>query len=237
MVMYFLVLSITSLPNTFSITTTTHNLVVKFLRMESTTAVEPTELPPELQKPLVPVPEAEQKNKRKVLVAIDNSESSFYALQWALDNLFKNSSTVQSSTETSQQDSETLTVVHVMPPFHQYVYPAGAPGIYAANTVVDSVRKGQSEIAAGLLGRAMKLCKDKNVKAESLLLEGDPKDMICQIVQETHVDLLVLGSRGLGMIKRAFLGSVSNYCVHHAKCPVLIVRPPKESTHHQKSGE
>lgn len=74
--------------------------------------------------------------------------------------------------------------------------------MYATSTVIESARKGQSEIAAGILGRAIKLCKEKNVKAESLLLEGDPKDMICQIVQEIHVDLLVLGSRGLGMIKR-----------------------------------
>lgn len=100
--------------------------------MESTTVVEPMELPPELQKPLVPVPEAEQKKKLKVLVAIDNSELSFYALQWALDNLFKNSGTGQSSTEMSQQDSDMLTVAHVMPPFHHYVYPAGGPGLFSS---------------------------------------------------------------------------------------------------------
>ncbi|KAK1389758.1 Adenine nucleotide alpha hydrolases-like superfamily protein [Heracleum sosnowskyi] len=205
--------------------------------MESKTVVEPMELPPELQKPLVPVPETEQKKKLKVLVAIDDSELSFYALQWALDNLFKNLGNDQSSMDMNQQDSGTLTVAHVMSPFHHYAFPAAEPGVYAANTVVESARKGQSKLAAGILDRAVKLCKEKNVKAESLLLEGDPKDMICQIVQEIHVDLLVLGSRGLGMIKRAFMGSVSDYCVHHAKCPVLIVRPPKESTHHQKSGE
>lgn len=32
----------------------------------------------------------------------------------------------------------------------------------------------------------------------------------------------------LAIIDRAFVGSVSDYCVHHAKCPVLIVKPPKE---------
>nr|GMD44331.1 Adenine nucleotide alpha hydrolases-like superfamily protein [Ipomoea batatas] len=40
------------------------------------------------------------------------------------------------------------------------------------------------------------------------------------------VDLVVVGSRGLGQIKRAVLGSVSDYCAHHARCPVLIVKPP-----------
>ncbi|KAK3026331.1 hypothetical protein RJ639_041380, partial [Escallonia herrerae] len=77
------------------------------------------------------------------------------------------------------------------------------------------------------------------VKAETLIFEGDPKDMICDAANEMHVDVLVVGSRGHGMIKRvllkeiagcrALLGSVSDYCAHYVKCPILIVKPPKES--------
>lgn len=40
------------------------------------------------------------------------------------------------------------------------------------------------------------------VKAEAVHLTGDPKDMICQATEKMHVDLLVVGSRGLGMVKR-----------------------------------
>ena len=40
------------------------------------------------------------------------------------------------------------------------------------------------------------------IKAESLILEGDPKDRICQAADELHFDLVVIGSRGLGKIKR-----------------------------------
>ena len=40
------------------------------------------------------------------------------------------------------------------------------------------------------------------IRAETLVLEGDAKDMICQAVEQMHVDLLVVGSRGLGKIKR-----------------------------------
>jgi nucleotide-binding universal stress UspA family protein len=37
-------------------------------------------------------------------------------------------------------------------------------------------------------------------------------------------DLLVVGSRGHGTFAEAMLGSVGQYCVHHAQCPVLIIR-------------
>lgn len=40
------------------------------------------------------------------------------------------------------------------------------------------------------------------VKTETLILDGDPKDMICQASEQMNADLLVLGSRGLGKIKR-----------------------------------
>ncbi|MFS7908491.1 putative universal stress protein A family [Helianthus anomalus] len=50
--------------------------------------------------------------------------------------------------------------------------------------------------------------------------------MLCKAVEEMHFDLLVVGSRGLGAIKRALLGSISDFCAHHSKCPILVVKPP-----------
>ncbi|XP_059278157.1 universal stress protein A-like protein [Lycium ferocissimum] len=73
------------------------------------------------------------------------------------------------------------------------------------------------------------MCKAKMINAESLILEGDPKNMLCEATEKMNIDLLAVASRGLGQIKRAFLGSVSDYCARHAKCPVLIVKPTKES--------
>jgi nucleotide-binding universal stress UspA family protein len=51
-----------------------------------------------------------------------------------------------------------------------------------------------------------------------------------RVVKEKGVDVLVLGTRGMGTFKRAFLGSVSDYLVHHCTCPVIIV-------HYEKNGE
>ncbi|XP_047309591.1 universal stress protein in QAH/OAS sulfhydrylase 3'region-like [Impatiens glandulifera] len=163
-----------------------------------------------------------EKKGLKVLIAIDESGESFYALQWALDHLFPSLPGIGATVVESRREVGMLTIMNVIEPFHQYILPAGPAG-YSSN--LESVRKAREESAGVLLAQALRLCKDKMVKVETLIVEGDPKDKICEAGDEMHADLLVLGSRGLGKIKRAFMGSVSDYCVHHAKCPVLIVRP------------
>jgi nucleotide-binding universal stress UspA family protein len=42
----------------------------------------------------------------------------------------------------------------------------------------------------------------EQIKAETLILEGDPKDKICRAIEQMQADVLVVGSRGLGKIKR-----------------------------------
>ncbi|KAK6139740.1 hypothetical protein DH2020_026500 [Rehmannia glutinosa] len=137
--------------------------------------------------------EALVENKMKVLVAIDESDGSFCALRWALDQLFSNYP-VSPGLELQQQEQNSITLVNVQPLFQPFIYPAGP--------VIDAVKKAQEENAANILSRALQMCRQKKVKAETLILQGDPKDKICQAAEELHVDLVILGSRGLGTIKR-----------------------------------
>ncbi|KAK2400777.1 Adenine nucleotide alpha hydrolase superfamily protein [Trifolium repens] len=176
----------------------------------------------------------ERRMKMKVMVAIDESDGSFYALNWVLDNLFNVMTSTCIGASSTHENEGMIFLVHVEPIFHNYVYPIGSTGaaFYPASAVVDSVKKGQQEQSAALLSRALQICKDKQIKAESVILNGDPREMICQAAEQMQVDLLIMGSRGLGRLKRAFLGSVSDYCAHHAKAPILIVKPPDE--HHKK---
>src|SRR5687767_5496767 len=51
---------------------------------------------------------------------------------------------------------------------------------------------------------------------------------IVALAEELGVGLIVMGSRGLGGVRRALMGSVSDSVVRHAHCPVLVVRPKKE---------
>ena len=51
---------------------------------------------------------------------------------------------------------------------------------------------------------------------------------IVALAEELQADLIVMGCRGLGGVRRALMGSVSDSVVRHAHCPVLVVRPEKE---------
>ena len=57
-----------------------------------------------------------------------------------------------------------------------------------------------------------------------LLHAGEPGEVICWIAQEHQCDLIVMGTQGRTGIKRLLLGSVAEYVMEHARCPVLTVR-------------
>lgn len=54
---------------------------------------------------------------------------------------------------------------------------------------------------------------------------GRPDERIVAVAEEIGAGLIVMGSRGLGGVRRALMGSVSDSVVRHAHCPVMIVRP------------
>jgi nucleotide-binding universal stress UspA family protein len=60
---------------------------------------------------------------------------------------------------------------------------------------------------------------------ESHLLLGRPDAAIVWLAEELGAGLLVVGSRGLGGIRRVLIGSVSDSVVRHAHCSVMVIRP------------
>ena len=60
--------------------------------------------------------------------------------------------------------------------------------------------------------------------AQAHLSMGRADEEIVVLAEELGADLIVMGSRGLGGVKRALMGSVSESVVRHAHCPVLVVR-------------
>jgi nucleotide-binding universal stress UspA family protein len=59
---------------------------------------------------------------------------------------------------------------------------------------------------------------------------GDPSRMICEVARSWEADLIIIGRRGRRGLSEFFLGSVSNYVLHHAPCSVLTVQGPIQIT-------
>jgi nucleotide-binding universal stress UspA family protein len=60
------------------------------------------------------------------------------------------------------------------------------------------------------------------------VLEGSPGPALCRFASETSANAIVVGTRGRGGFKRAVLGSVSDYVVRNAPCPVVVVGNTEE---------
>lgn len=57
----------------------------------------------------------------------------------------------------------------------------------------------------------------------TIVHSGDTGETICAIAEVENADAIVVGCRGLGVIRRTFLGSVSDYVLHHVHIPVTVV--------------
>ncbi|MCE7766573.1 hypothetical protein GQL56_28500, partial [Pseudomonas putida] len=84
------------------------------------------------------------------------------------------------------------------------------------------------KIAARVVEKAKEICTAKSVNEVIVEVEeGDARNVLCEAVEKHHASILVVGSHGYGVLKRTVLGSVSDYCAHHAHCSVMIVKRPK----------
>ena len=65
----------------------------------------------------------------------------------------------------------------------------------------------------------------KNLRIETTVVDGSPKEVIVEEAEKWGADLILIGSHGYGNVKRFMLGSVSQAVATHAPCSVEIVRP------------
>lgn len=83
--------------------------------------------------------------------------------------------------------------------------------------------KTAEEAGQRILSKALKAVGKEELKVDKRLTFGVPSDKIVEIAEKGTHDLIVLGSRGLGAVKRFLLGSVSDDVSLKAKCSVLLV--------------
>ncbi|XXG80461.1 hypothetical protein AAC387_Pa09g1321 [Persea americana] len=160
--------------------------------------------------------EVETKEERMILVAVDGGEESMYALSWCLKNII------------SSNSNDTLLLLYSKPP--RVVYSAlDGTGYLFSSDVMATMERYSKELADSVMEKAKRVCRgySEAIKVETMVEHGDPRDVICEVAEKIKPQVLVMGSHGYGLIKRAFLGSVSNHCAQNVQCPVLIVKMPK----------
>jgi len=143
-----------------------------------------------------------------VVVGVDGSSDSARALAWALEEA-----------EAHQVRLRIITVVTPVPT--AATWPVDM--LYGSVTDEDLARA-QANAATMLTTVEKERGRRAQVEVGVEALIGQPAHTLCSASADARA--LVLGSRGAGGFGRLLLGSVSTAGVHHARCPVVIIRPP-----------
>ncbi len=99
------------------------------------------------------------------------------------------------------------------------------------------VLSGELRTAREAVDAAMAEARRVGIDADSEIIEGDAAGKIVELAEARGVDLVVIGSRGLGAIKSFVLGSVSRWVVNHAHVPVLVIKEPVAAEHGEARHE
>lgn len=144
----------------------------------------------------------------RIVAGVDGSPSSLAALRWAVSQ--------------AQRTGGTVDAVIA------WQFPATGSFGWAPVSAIDdldfeSVAKHTLEEAIGSLGD-----EAAGVMVRPVVVQG----LAAQVLLDAAAgaDLLVVGSRGRGGFADALLGSVSQHCVHHASCPVVVMRGQEQAS-------
>lgn len=180
--------------------------------------------------------------KRRVMVAVDDSEVSSYAFTWGIRNLIRADDHVVVLTAAPSLDrvpsADIATGI-------QY----GGKGVRTADVLArvlvvgteygvplapaydeaEAAAHGASSNAKNLVNKYLQLLLQSNISCEGEVVTGDAGSWIAVEGERLKADVIVVGSSASGLVKRALLGSISDYVLHNAPCTVAIVRQSEEA--------
>ncbi len=145
---------------------------------------------------------------RKILVAIDGSEPSTRALDYAA--------------EIAETRKSQLIIVTAVPRAHIAAFPVEGFSPLYLDQYEDDLNHTYSRILAETVEEMKR--KYPQIPVDSKLLHGRAGDAIVEASKEEDVDLIVMGCRGLSGITGFVLGSVSRHVVENCTKPILIVK-------------
>jgi nucleotide-binding universal stress UspA family protein len=138
----------------------------------------------------------------KILVPVDGSENALRALDQALF--------------LAKTTGASITAMHVI---------ESPPTVYVeSQKLLNELLANYRKESARILDKCKEVAQKQGVKIETVIAEGDAASNINGYADKESFDLIVIGSRGLGKLKSAILGSTSNKVLHHSKGSVLITK-------------
>lgn len=143
-----------------------------------------------------------EKEAKKILVTTDGSKNAERAL-------------LKAKEEAECKNAIVTILAVVKPMFLTY---------YGKSEVLKKDSKAIEEGKKKLLKKSLELFEDYSGKVETKLRKGDPAEEILNEAEEYEHDLIIMGSKGLGVFAKALLGSVSTKVLNHTKTDVLIVK-------------
>ena len=166
---------------------------------------------------------------RKIGIAVDLSDESAFAVRWAVLNYLRR--------------GDTVILLHVRSTNVLYGADWGAIEEPEAGSA-KSQQKLEDDFDAFTTSKANDLAQPL-VEAQipfkiHIVKDHDMKERLCLEVERLGLSTVVTGSRGFGASRRnskSRLGSVSDYCVHHCVCPVVVVRFPEEKDEDEDDDE
>jgi len=143
-----------------------------------------------------------------MLVAVDGSNASFNASEYAIDLAKRN-------------DAELIALHVIYPTFSQY-----EAALSAKPERLQEVTNKEMKERQAYVDKVKKQAAEKNLSVQTDIIVGITSVVkeIIEYAEHNNVDIIVIGSRGMTGFKRILLGSVASDVVTYSHCPVLVVK-------------
>ncbi|HVP41558.1 MAG TPA: universal stress protein [Candidatus Krumholzibacteriaceae bacterium] len=151
----------------------------------------------------------------KILVPVDGSKFSQDAAEYAVG-----------IAKLTHAKVIALHVVHLATYVFSYSAGEGMSPMAIPTPLPVTLTEDERKEARKIVDDVKKVGEKAGVKVDTKVIERQPSvpDAIIQFAEENGVDLIIMGTKGKTAIRRFLLGSVTESVVHHAHCPVLVVR-------------
>ena len=176
---------------------------------------------------------------RRIAIAVDLSDESAFAVKWAVQNYLR--------------PGDAVVLLHVRPTSVLYGADWGSIPVSVADEADAAEDAAAAAVEGGPSEEELQKKREEDydaftsTKAQDLaqplvdaqipfkihvVKDHDMKERLCLEAERLGLSAMIMGSRGFGASRRAGkgrLGSVSDYCVHHCFCPVVVVRYPDDA--------